>query len=29
MIFGQELVSSSVEDVACREASLGSIGMCI
>ena len=29
IIFGRELVSSRVEDVARREASLGSVDMCI
>ena len=29
MIFGRGLVSSRVEDVARREASLGSVDMCI
>ena len=29
VIFGQELVSSGVEDVARREASLGFVDMCI
>ena len=29
MIFGQELASSRVEDVARREASLGFVDMCI